>query len=60
MGNTTRFVEVNCRRCGKKIATLLPIVSEKQCICEDCCTTEEKYQILDEQAKRKGFKGGND
>lgn len=47
---------VNCKRCNKKITTLLPIVSDKQCVCADCCTEDEKYQILEEQAKMKGFK----
>ena len=47
---------VNCKRCGKKITTLLPIVSNKQCICADCCTMDEKYQILEKQAEIKDFK----
>ena len=46
---------VNCKRCNKEITTILPMISNKQCICADCCTLEEKYQILEEQAKNKGF-----
>ena len=50
------LVEVTCKRCGKRITTRLPIVSDKQCICANCLTLDEEYQILEEQAKLKGFK----
>lgn len=56
MKTKVNLTVVNCKRCNKKITTITPILSDKQCICIDCCTLNEKYQILEEQAKKKGFR----
>lgn len=56
MKENADLVEVTCKRCGKRITTKLPIVSDKQCICGSCLTVDEEYQILEEQAKIKGYK----
>lgn len=51
----TQLITTKCKRRGKPITTALPIVSDKQCICADCVTSKEKFEILDEQAKNKGL-----
>ena len=56
MKNKSSLVVVKCKKCGKEITTMLSIVSEKQCICKECCTLIDEYKILDEQAELKGFK----
>lgn len=56
MAKAPNLAIINCRRCNKKITTKLPIISNLQCICADCSTKNEKYQILEEQATKKGLK----
>ena len=54
MAKTHNLAIIKCKRCNKKITTKLPIVSNLQCICADCSTENEKYQILEEQVHLKG------
>lgn len=49
------LIVTKCKRCNKDITTSLPIISKMQCICADCTTKKERFDILNEQAKLKGL-----